>query len=344
MTAYARSTVRLFLLVVVPCLAVVVGVYFYLLGGRYVETDNAFVKAQTLRVSTDIGGVVKAVYVSENESVIVGQPLFKLDTDALEIAVAQASAALAQVRTDLESLRAEYREKEAEIDLAQTRYRFALKERKRQADLVAKRFASASRFDDAQNQVDITRQQIATLKQNLASIAERLGGAPDTPTETHPTYKGALAALEQSELRLRRAVVRATLDGTVSNLPSPGQYLAAGQQAMSLVSSNDLWIEANFTETDLTRMQPGQLAHIQIDAYPDISWEGVVESLSPATGAEFSIIPAQNATGNWVKIPQRVAVRIRLSEAQHEARLRVGLSAVVEVDTQHQRTLFGYAL
>ena len=113
---------------------------------------------------------------------------------------------------------------------------------------------------------------------------------------------------------------------------------------MSLVSSNDLWIEANFTETDLTRMQPGQLAHIQIDAYPDISWEGVVESLSPATGAEFSIIPAQNATGNWVKIPQRVAVRIRLSEAQHEARLRVGLSAVVEVDTQHQRTLFGYAL
>lgn len=344
MSQGARQTLRVFLLLVVPCIAIVIGTLIYLKGGRFVETDNAFVKAQTLRVSADIAGVIKTVYVSENELVATGQRLFRLDDAEHRIAMARALAQLDQVRTDLNAMRAEYREKQAEIRLANTQLRFARRVMKRQADLVKNNFASASRFDDAEHDVRVAGQQIATLKQNLISISERLGGAVDTSPESHPLYKAARAELQQTKLQMRRAEVRASLPGIVSKLPKPGQYLAVGHQAMTLVSNTDLWIEANFTETDLTRMVPGQQTTVHIDAYPDEQWEGVVESLSPATGAEFSIIPAQNATGNWVKIPQRVAVRIRLTIEAGQPALRSGLSAIVEIDTQHQRTLFGYAL
>jgi membrane fusion protein (multidrug efflux system) len=339
-----RRQKRLILLVVVPLIvALAIGVV-YIRGGRFVETDNAYVKAEMVPVSAEVSGMIKQVLVRENQSVAAGQPLFRIDPAPFQVAVAKAEARLAQVRVDLAATKAEFREKQAEISLAETRYTFARKEQQRQADLVARQFISPSRFDDAKQATDLAGQQIGTLNQDLKRIAETLGGSADTPVERHPAYLAALAELDQAKLDQARVEVHASLPGTVSRPPQPGQFAAAGATAMALVVSGHTWIEANFTETDLTYVHPGQPVTIHIDTYPDAKWSGTVDSLSPATGAEFSVIPAQNATGNWVKIAQRVPVRIKLDAASNQPQLRAGLSAVVEIDTGHRRRLFGSTL
>ncbi|MFH1816480.1 MAG: HlyD family secretion protein [Pseudomonadota bacterium] len=339
-----RRLKRLILLVVVPLIAALAVGVVYLKGGRYVETDNAYIKADKVPVSAEVSGTVTEVLVDENQSVNAGQPLFRLDPAPFQVAVAKAEAKLAQVRTDLAALKASYREKQAEIALARTKYAFSQKDQRRQADLVARNFISASKFDDAKQSTDIAEQQISALNQDLKRIAETLGGSVDLPVERHPSYRVALAELEQAKLDLARVEVRAPLPGIVSKPPKPGQYVAAGSIALALVVSGNLWVEANFTETDLTYVHPGQPVTIRVDTYPDAACKGVVESLSPATGAEFSVIPAQNATGNWVKIAQRVPVRIRIEAAPTMPQLRAGLSTTVEIDTGHRRRVLGFSL
>ena len=339
-----RRVKRLLLLVVIPAVAVLVGATLYLRGGRYVETDNAYIKADKVPVSAEVSGAIKEVLVRENQTVTANQLLFRLDPAPFEVAVAKAEAKLAQVKTDLSALRASYREKQAEIALARSKYAFALKDQRRQSDLVAKNFISASRFDDAKQGSDLAGLQIGALEQDLKRIAETLGGSVDAPADRHPSYRAALAELEQAKLDLARVEVRASLPGTVSKPPKPGQYVTTGSMAMALVVSGNLWVEANFPETDLTYVRPGQPVTIHIDTYPDAAWKGEVDSLSPATGAEFSVIPAQNATGNWVKIAQRVPVRIKLEVAQGMPQLRAGLSTVVEIDTGHRRRVLGVSL
>ncbi len=339
-----RRAKRLILLIVVPLIATFAVCVAYLKGGRYVETDNAYVKADKVPVSVDVSGMVKDVLVQENQTVAAGQPLFRLDPMSFQIAVSKAEAKLGQVRTDLEALKASYREKEAEIALAQTKHAFTLKDQQRQADLVAKNFISASKFDDAKQSTNVAAQQMSALEQGLKRIAKTLGGSVNTPIERHPSYRAALADLAQAKLDLARVEVRAPLPGTVSKPPKVGQYVTMGSTTMALVVSGNLWIEANFAETALTYVHPGQPVTIHIDTYPDQAWKGMVESLSPATSAEFSIIPAQNATGNWVKIAQRVPVRIKLEAAPQLPQLRAGLSTVVEIDTGHRRRLLGFSL
>jgi membrane fusion protein (multidrug efflux system) len=339
-----RRLKRLILLIAVPLVGALAVTIVYLESGRQVETDNAYVQADMVPISTDVSGTVQAVVVRENQTVAAGDTLLRIDPASFEVAVAKAAANLAQVRTDIQALRASYREKQAEIALSRTKSAFARKEQQRQADLLTRHFISAARFDDAKQRDDLAIQQTAALEQDLRRIAETLGGAVNVPIEDQASYRAALAELERARLDLARTQVRAPLPGTVSRLPKPGQYLTAGNTAMALVASGNLWIEANFTETDLTYVHPGQPAVIHIDTYPDTSWKGAVESLSPATGAEFSVIPAQNATGNWVKIAQRVPVRIRLYTSPGMPQLRAGLSAVVRIDTGHHRHLLGFSL
>jgi len=326
-----RRLQRLILLVAVPVVALIAVSAVYLTGGRYVETDNAYVKADKVPVSAEVAGMVTEVLVAENQNVTAGQPLFRLDPAPFRVGVAKAEAQLAQVRTNLAALKASYREKQAEIALARTKYAFALKDQQRQGELVAKNFVSASKFDDAKQSAELAGQQIAALEQDLKRIAASLGGGVDVPIERQASYREAFAALEQAKLDLSRVEVRAPLTGTVSKPPKPGQYLAAGGTAMALVVSGNHWVEANFTETDLTYVHPGQSATVRVDTYPDKVWHGQVESLSPATGAEFSLIPAQNATGNWVKIAQRVPVRIKLAPTDADHPLRIGATATVSV-------------
>lgn len=339
----SRRLIRPFLLLVLPALALAGAGVVYLRGGRYVETDNAYVKAEKVPVSAEVSGPVLEVLVKENEKVAAGQPLFRLDPASFQVAVARAEARLSQVRTDLGALKASYREKQAEIVLARTRQAFVQKDQQRQADLMSEKLISASAFDSARLTTDLARDQVAALGQDLERIAQSLGGSIDTPVERHPSYLAAKAELDQAKLDLARIEVRASMAGTVTKPPKPGQHLEAGSMVMALVVSGNLWVEANFTETDLTYVHPGQPVEIHIDTFPDQHFKGEVESLSPATGAEFSVIPAQNATGNWVKIAQRVPVRIRIEPTPGLKDLRAGLSTDVVIDTGHRRRLLGFS-
>jgi membrane fusion protein, multidrug efflux system len=342
-TRSSRNIVRPLLLIAVPLVALVVGGGFYLHGGRYIETENAYVKADKVPISADVAGSISAVMVQENQQVAAGDLLFRIDPQSFQLAVDMAHAHLGQVRADLLALKAGYEVKQAEIKLARTKYGFANKNRQRQATLVEKNFVSRSKFDDATEDADVAAQQITALEQDLQRIVETLGGDIDAPVEMHPTFREAEVALETAELDLKRTEVRAPVAGIVSKLPKPGQYLVAGSTALALVVNDNMWVEANFTETDLTHMHEGQPVSVHIDTYPDDVWTGTLQSLSPATGAEFSVIPAQNATGNWVKITQRLPVRIALATSANQPTLRAGLSATVEIDTGFKRHLFGYS-
>lgn len=335
---------RIVLLVVLPLIALAVIVFTYLHGGRFVETDNAYVKADLVPISAEVSAQVIKVPVVENQRVEAGQLLFSLDPSAYELALARAEAHLVQVRGDLSALQASYAEKQAQIELARTHFAYAKKDMQRQKDLIGKHFVTASDYDQAQEDTAMAQGMIGVLDKELHRIAEDLGGDVNAPIETLPEYKVALAEKQQAELDLAHVEVRAANAGVVSKLPKVGQFLNRGTMAMVLVVSDSPWVEANFTETDLTHVKPGQPVNIRVDTYPDLEVHGVVEALSPATGAEFSIIPQQNATGNWVKITQRVPVRIRLNKLQNASQLLAGLSVTVEIDTGHKRTLFGLGL
>ncbi|WP_167631130.1 HlyD family secretion protein [Mariprofundus ferrooxydans] len=335
---------RLTLMIVIPCIAAIVVGIVYLKGGRYIETDNAYVKAEKVAVSPQVSGQITDLLVHENQPVKAGQLLFRIDPAPFQVALDKAEAKLAQVRTDLAVLKASYSEKEAEIALARTNLVFARHDQRRKSTLAANKFISASTLDNAQQSTDTAEQRISVLEKSLARIAATLGGSIDVPIEDHPDYRIAMAEVDQARLMLARTEIRAAQPGIVSKLPKIGQYVSAGSAALMLVVSNNFWVEANFTEKDLTYVHPGQPVTIHIDTYPDTAWTGVVKSLSPATGAEFSVIPAQNATGNWIKIAQRLPVRISIKTTAGKPQLLAGLSTTVEIDTSHHRHILGLSL
>lgn len=337
---------RVIFLAGVPLVAALVGGWLYLSGGRVVETENAYLKADKIPLSSQVAGQVSQVLVAENAMVSQGQVLYRLDAAPYQLALEQANAKVLQVQTELSALKASYGEKQAEISLARTKLAFAEKTFTRQTDLARKHFVSATSLDDAKQALELARQQIVTLEQDLTRIRESLGGDVEAPLPQHPSYQAALAAKQRAALDLSYIDIKAPLDGVVSNLPKPGQFLAAGRSNATLVAKT-IWIEANFTETDIAYMREGQTASVAIDRLPGVEFSGKVESFSPATGSEFAVIPPQNATGNWVKISQRVPVRIALdpiTDVGAQQLLLTGLSAVVAVDTKHQRQLFGWTL
>ena len=353
-----RSRKRLLLLVVLPLLVGVIGLVIYLKGGRYVSTENAYVKADVIAISSQVAGAVVERAVRENDAVKTGQLLFRIDDQPYQIAVTKAQAKLAEVRANLLALKASYRERQSDLRVAQTNAEFARKEQRRQANLANQHLVAQAAYDQVTNTSRVASQQIASVEQDLKRIEESLGGAVDASIEQHPTYLAAVAELKQALLDLAHTRVYATQNGRVTNPPELGEFVNVGATAMMLVASENLWVEANFVETDLTHVRPGQKVEVHVDTYPDLTWEGEVQSLSPATGAEFSVIPAQNATGNWVKIAQRVPVRISLkAPAKRDAAksdaakrdatvpaLQAGLSAQIEIDTGYRRGLFGMSL
>jgi membrane fusion protein (multidrug efflux system) len=338
-----RLLVRAVFMGLLPLLAVLALLAWYLHGGGSVETDNAYVKSDKIAISAEVAGPVTEVLVRDNEAVAAGRVLFRLDPAPYRVALAEAEAKVAQVRNDLAALAATHRQKQAEIILANTRLAFARQEQLRQADLVARGFVSSSRFDEARQASDLAAQQLPVLEQELQRIAVTLGGRVDAPIARHPSMLAARAELDRAQLDLARTEVRAALPGVASRPPRQGQFVSVGSAVMALVVSATPWVEANFSETDLSHLRAGQPAEIHIDTYPGLVWHGTVDSLSPATGAEFSLIPAQNATGNWVKVVQRVPVRIQLDSAAEQPPLRAGLSAVVTVRTGQRRQLLGLA-
>ncbi|HTZ76917.1 MAG TPA: HlyD family secretion protein, partial [Stellaceae bacterium] len=330
-------SVRLLLMASVPVAVVLVAGYLYLFGGRYVSTDDAYVKADKVTLSADVAGRVTAIDVHDNEPVKRGQVLFQLDDRPYRYALEKANANLAATRLQIEALRASYRQKQADLQAAQDTLAYEQKELERNKALAAAHAVSAAALDSAQHQQQMARQSMAATQQQIANILASLGGNPDIPTDQHPLVLQAQAAVDQAQLDLSHASVYAPMDGTVSKVDTlqVGEYLTVGAPAFSLIS-NRVWIEANFKETDLAHMHPGDTATVTVDTYPDHSFEARVESLSPGTGAEFSVLPPQNATGNWVKVTQRLPVRLAIENADGSLPLHTGMSADVEVDTKYR--------
>lgn len=334
-----RRWLRPLLLIAGPLAVIVGGIYWYYSGGRYVSTDNAYVQADMVAVSPQVSGPISAVLVHENQRVEKGDVLFRIDEQPYRIAIEQAKANLASTRQDIESLKATYQQQKGNLELAKINLGYAQRRYDRQAPLEKNSYVSEAALDDVRNALDTARQQTVLDQQEMQTTLAKLGGSVDTPVEQIPQYMQAKAALDKAELDLAHTTVKAPFVGIASNMPQPGQYVAPGGAVMSLVSAENLWIDANYKEDQLTHVQPGQEAEIWIDTYPDRVWHGTVKSVAPATGAEFSVLPAQNATGNWVKVVQRIPVRIAVDSAENAPQLRAGMSTEVEIDTHYQRKL-----
>jgi membrane fusion protein (multidrug efflux system) len=333
-----RSLRRPLMFVLLP-LVLIVGGYFYVTGGAVMSTDNAYVQADTVGLSTDVSGIVTEVLVHDNQRVAKGDVLFKLDDLQFRLALDRAEAQIGNTRNDLVALQAGYRNMQAQIDQAQKDADFNMVNFKRQEQLVANNFTPRATFDAARNNLEGSQQKLASLQQQLAGLAANLNGDPAAPIENHPKYKDAIAARDEAARQLAHTIVRAPFAGIVTNVPSlqPGQYLAAAATAFNIVSTDHVWVQASPKETELTYVKPEQKVTVDVDTYPGERWAGRVDSISPASASSFSLLPAENTSGNWVKVVQRIPMRILVNNARGKPPLRVGMSVEVNVDTGHAR-------
>jgi membrane fusion protein (multidrug efflux system) len=329
---------RLLLLVVVPLVAIAAGLYFYSTGGRYVSTENAYVRADIIAISADIDGRVTSVSVADNQRVEKGAELFRLDAEPLRSQVGEAEAELQLARVSIDSMRAEYQEAMAAIRTARQQVGYLQRRLDRQAKLIQRGVVSDEKHDEALYELRAATQEVATLRERAGRVLANLGGDLDIAYEAHPAYQAAQYRLELARTRERKTVVRAPAAGIISNMRlQAGEFVEQGRAVFSLVNDSDVWVEANLKETQLTHLTPGQHATLSVDAYPGIEWHAVVSDIAPTTGAEFSLLPPQNATGNWVKVVQRVPVRLRIEPRPDAPRLRIGMTVTATIDTKRQR-------
>ena len=328
-----------------PFVVAAVAVYVYLAGGRYEDTDDAYVEAARVAISSNVAGRVREIRVHDNQAVHKGDVLFRLDDAPFRIAVEEARASLAAARLQVEALKANYRQRASELESAQETLDFQEREYARQQRLLASGIASQAQVDRALHALDGARAQVAGTRQQIGAVLARLDGKPDIAPDRHPLVQEAQAALDRATLDLSYVVVSAPADGIVTRVEhlQVGTYIAASAPVFALVSTGDVWIEANFKEDQLSHIRVGQAASVQVDAYPGRTFSAKVASLSPGTGSQFSLLPPENATGNWVKVVQRLPVRLELQHPDPRYPLRGGLSADASVDTQYRRHLFGPA-
>lgn len=337
-----RNRLRLPLLIAAPILAIVLGLFFYLSGGRYQETDNGYIQAGLVPVSASVSGPVVQVLVRNNQRVRAGDVLFRIDPAPFQAAVDEAAAELANARTQVSSLRANYREGEASLAANRARLAYAEREAARQKSLLAEGISSQNQYDQAVLAAQTARQQIQTSVQQNAGVAATLTGSVDAPTAAQPAVQRAQAALERARLNLGYTVVRAAQDGVVTKVDQlqRGSYVTASKPVFTLAGTR-MWVEANFKEDQLNHMRVGQPATFHVDAFPDLKLTGRLTSFSPGTGNSFALLPAENATGNWVKVVQRLPVEFSIDRLPPGVPLHAGLSVEVSVDTGHRRHLFG---
>lgn len=318
-----------------PVAILAIAAFFVLTGGRYQSTDNAYVQIAKAPVSASVGGRVVAVLVKENQQVRAGQPLFRLDDRDFQANAAEAQAELAQAQLEIGSLRAAYQEQQAAVAAAQESVAYTTREAARQAALVAAGVASRQQADEAAHAAQQARQQLAQARQQAAAALANLGGDPSLPVGRHPSVLAAQAKLQRAQLNQSYTEVVAPAAGVVTRVEQlqPGGYVNPSQTVFWLLTGAP-WIEANFKEDQLAHMQVGQPVTIEVDAFPDAELSGHVASFSPGTGATFSALPAQNATGNWVKVTQRLPVRIAFDRTPPAMAGRAGLSAHVKVDVK----------
>jgi membrane fusion protein (multidrug efflux system) len=342
-----RHLVRAVLLVAVPAIVAAVALHWYAKGSRWVQTDNAYIKAHVVPVSTEVPGRVAEVLARNQQRVEKGAPLFRLDPAPFQLAVTRAQAQIGVTRTEIETLRSEYRSAVADAAEAEARIPFLERQFERQRRMKEKGMSREDQFDEAQNTVETAKKRLAALRERTNRALASLDGKPEAPADRHPRFAAAQAALEAAQLDLARTRITASAPGVLSNLKlQPGEYVERGIPLFSLVDESQVWVEANFKETQLTDMREGQAATFAADAYPGVAWRARVSTIAPATGAEFAVLPPQNASGNWVKVVQRVPVRIAIDNAGRPAKdgaregppLRAGMTVTVTIDTGRERS------
>jgi membrane fusion protein (multidrug efflux system) len=314
---------------------------FYLLGGRYISTDDAYVQAARVDVSTDVAGRIAEIDVHDNQFVRKGQILFRLDQPRFLIAVAEAKAQLAQAKLKVPALLATYRQRQADQTAAQTALAYQNREMARQTQLQAQGISSRAQLDQARSNFQSAQAQLAAAQQQVASALADLGGDPSAPADTQPVVRQGQATLDHANLDLSYTTIHAPSDGIVTKVEQiqVGDHVSAATPLFALISRRNIWVEANFKETDLTHMRPGQHATFSVDAYPGHTFTGTVTSTSPGTGSSFSLLPPENSSGNWVKVVQRLPVRLSIDPGDDTVPLAAGMSVGAEVDTEHHRSL-----
>ena len=335
---------RVLLLVVLPLVAVAGGLTFYLNGGRYVTTDDAYVGAQKVLVTPDISGKIDKVVVREGQQVKKGDLLFEIDPVPFRLAVRQATAKLNEAKVSYDDLRTNLKLYARSSELSQQS--IALKQRDVERKSALVKSNAGSQLDLEKSMAGMVQAQGLNqiLQQRIASTRSQLLGNPDLPLAEFPAYMQAKAALEEAERNLRHTELRAPIDGVATQVDNIqlGRFVAAGTPVFSIIDTSAPWVDANPKESDFTYVDVGQPVTLDVDAFPNHSFKGTIGSLSPGTGAQFAILPPQNATGNFVKIVQRIPVRIYFdSNDAFVRKLKAGMSVYVSIDTNHRRTLAG---
>ena len=337
---FGRFALRTVLLVVVPLAAVVVGVYIYAESGRYVTTENAYIKSNIVAISSDVSGRVEWVGVDDNTLVRKGQILFRLDQQPFKIGLDRSEAELELVRTQVELLRADYHEAVAQVAAEEERVTFLTRQLARQQTLKERKLASEQAYDVAAHDLSLAKRQVRVLRQRVQRALQSLRGNPDIEVEVHARFARARAERDQAAIALADTSIEAPVDGTVSNMKlQAGEYVEEGHAVFTIIENGKVWVEANLKETQLTHVLEGQSASIAVDAYPGVEWPATVDAIAPATGAEFSVLPPQNATGNWVKVVQRIPVLLDVEQPPRGHPLRAGMTVTVAIDTERERAM-----
>ena len=342
--AALRRYRRVLLLVVLPIMAVIGGVVFYLNGGRYVGTDDTYVGAQKVLITPDISGRIDKVVVKEGELVHKGDVLFEIDPVPFRLAVDRAKAAVAQAKTSYSNLVANLKIYDEMAELMQKSIDLKQRDVERKSALVKNNYGSQLDLDNSTNSAITVRAELAFVQQQRSSSLTQLLGNPDLKLEDFPPYYQAQAALAQAQRDLDHTEMRAPMDGiaTLVDQIQLGRFVVAGSPVFTIIDVAKPWIDSNLKESDFTHLAVGQPVEIDVDAFPDHMFRGTVGSLSPGTGAQFAILPPQNATGNFVKVVQRIPVRIYFDKGDpFVKKLKAGMSAYATIDTGHTRTLAG---
>ena len=333
-------------------LVAAIALVMWLTGARYAGTDDAYVEAAKLMVTTDVSGVVKSVEVVQGQHVKKGQVLFQLDPKPFQIAVDNAKAALAQSVLDVESMKATYQGMLGQTAAQQAQVRLAQITYDRDLALARANAIAPATLDQARSTLQSAQATLVFLQQNAQMQLAKLNGNPNLPPQQAPQYMQAKAALDEAQRQLGHTVVRAPFEGDVTEVDSlqPGTLVISAMaaftttSAVGLVSTTDTWVSANMKETDLTHVANGDPVSVTIDTYPGHTWHGHVDAVSRGTDSTFSALPSENASSNWVKVVQRIPVRVALDSKPGDPPLRAGMSVVVNIDTHHRRwyrLLFG---